>query len=183
MFSDAFWPAILSGKSIGEAFEDATADIIALGYGQKQYPCIDDNHDDIGHIVNAWGCLPSTGDGNDALNTYLCTSCLSTIQLNLPSFVQIPKFHWVVFNPGLMTIPVEVKVANQTPIAHVICRVVPMNWIPPTPLENESGSYDPNESLYQWNLAYKGNACDKTGQTWTFIQFGDRGGCVLLGGR
>ena len=42
---------------------DANNEIIALGYGDIQKPVIDDNHDGVGHIVNAWGHLPSTGDG------------------------------------------------------------------------------------------------------------------------
>lgn len=157
MFSDGFWAAIAAGKSIGEAFEDATADVIALGYGQKQFPTIDDNHDDIAHIVNAWGCLPSTGDGNDALNSYIATGCPSFIPLLLPKFLQIPLKVWVTFTPGLLTLPVSVQVFNQTPISKVTCRVVPSDWAPPDPAVNESGGPDPIEALYQWSLSYMGN--------------------------
>jgi hypothetical protein len=130
MFSDSFWPAIQSGHSIGEAFEIATADIFSLGYGDAQFPTIDDNHDEIGHIVNAWGHLPSTGDGNDALNTYICGDCGPTFVIP-PILYQIPVIKWFPYSPKVVEVPVWAVVQNVTPVDYVRVRVIPPNWNPP----------------------------------------------------
>jgi hypothetical protein len=157
LFSEPFFTSVSAGKSVGEAFCDATANVIAQGYGQWQHPCIDDNHDGVGHIVNAWGSLPSTGDGNEALNTYICANCPPDY-LSLPKFEQLPLKGWVAHtNP--ITVPVHVKIWNSTPIASVICRVTSANWTPPSPKDNESmGDVDPLDVIggYQWLLDYDG---------------------------
>ena len=121
------------------------------------------NHDDIGHIVNAWGCLPSAGDGYDALDTHICAGCPSAIPINPPQFLKIPLTQWVQFAPGLVTFPVQVKITNTTPISKIICRVVPANWTPPVPPANETVGIDPNEPLYQWPLTHFGDGiCNGT---------------------
>ncbi|MFX0093031.1 MAG: C13 family peptidase [Candidatus Hodarchaeota archaeon] len=157
MFGEALFLSIQAGNSIGDAFEDATAQVIALGYGQVQYPCIEDNHDGVGHIVNAWGCLPSTGDGNDAKNTYICTNCPS-IKFIPAFFVKIPIKIWIKFIPGVVRIPLTVKVDNTTAVKKVSCRIIPENWAPPPSRDNETmGRWDPNEDSYQWDLKPTGD--------------------------
>jgi len=158
IFGEAFFTSIQAGNSMGKAFCDAAADVIALGYGQDQFPCIDDNHDDVGHMVNAWGWLPSTGDGYDALNTYICPMC-SSGHLSLPKVEQLPLKGWVAHTNPLI-VPVQVKVWNSTPIASVMCRVVCANWTPPLPIDNDSMiAYDPGETVgnYHWPLTYDGD--------------------------
>ncbi len=157
MFGEGLFKSILAGNSIGDAFVDANNEIKALGYGELQRPCIDDNHDGMGHIVNAWGQLPSTGDGNDAKNTFLCQGC-PPILIQAPQILFVPLKFWVAHNPALITFPIAVGVDNSTDIASVICRVISEDWTPPEPRDNESmGLWDVNENLYQWELTPDGN--------------------------
>lgn len=157
MFGEGLFKSILAGNSIGDAFVDATNEINALGYGDVQKPCIDDNHDGMGHIVNAWGQLPSTGDGNDAKNTFLCQGC-PPILIQAPQVLFVPLKFWVAYNPAIINIPISIGVDNSTDIASVICRVISEDWTPPEPRDNESmGLWDENENSYQWELTPDGN--------------------------
>lgn len=157
LFGEGLFNSILAGNSIGDAFVDATNGINALGYGDIQKPVIDDNHDGVGHIVNAWGHLPSTGDGIDAKKTYLT-------QESPPNWIQslqvlyVPLKFWVAYNPAIITIPISIGVDNSTDIASVIVRVISEDWAPPIPRDNESmGGLDDNENSYQWDLTPDGN--------------------------
>ena len=136
---------------------DANNEIIALGYGDVQRPVIDDNHDGVGHIVNAWGHLPSTGDGIDGKNTYLTQGC-PPILIQLPQLLYVPLKFWVAYNPAIINIPLTVGVDNSTNIAKLISRVISEDWTPPEPSDNESmGLWDANETSYQWELTPEGN--------------------------
>ncbi|KKK64254.1 hypothetical protein LCGC14_2986080, partial [marine sediment metagenome] len=157
LFGEGLFNSILAGNSIGDAFVDATNEINALGYGDIQKPVIDDNHDGVGHIVNAWGHLPSTGDGIDAKNTYLTQGC-PLILIKFPQVLYIPLKFWVAYNPAIINIPISIGVDNSTEIARVIVRVIPENWTPPVPSDNESmGGWDENETSYQWELTLDRN--------------------------
>jgi hypothetical protein len=159
MFGEGLYKSILAGNSIGDAFVDAHHEIKALGY-EVQNPCIEDNHDGMGHIVNAWGQLPSSGDGNDAKNTFLCQGC-PPILIQAPQFLFVPLKFWVGHNPSLITFPIAVAVDNSTDIASVICRVIPEDWTPPEPSDNLNNEtmvlWDENEMFYQWELTHDGN--------------------------
>ncbi|KKN27978.1 hypothetical protein LCGC14_0859030 [marine sediment metagenome] len=157
LFGESLFNSILAGNSIGDAFVDASNEINALGYGGIQKPCIEDNHDGVGHIVNAWGHLPSTGDGSDAKNTYLSQGCPPKL-IQFPQIKFVPLKFWVAYNLTIINIPLSIGVDNSTGIASVICRVIPEDWTPPEPRDNESmGGWDGNESLYQWELTPDGN--------------------------
>jgi hypothetical protein len=157
MFGEGLFKSILAGNSIGDAFVDANNEIKALGYGELQRPCIDDNHDGMGHIVNAWGQLPSTGDGNDAKNTFLCQGC-PPILIQAPQVMFVPLKFWVAHNPAIINIPLSIGVDNSTDIAKVICRVISEDWTPPEPSDNETmGLWDENENAFQWDLTPDGS--------------------------
>ena len=118
----------------------------------------------MGHIVNAWGQLPSTGDGDDALKTYLCVNC-PTINLDFPIF-RIPLKTWFPFDPFLVTIPIEIEIVNYTIIDEVFVRAIPDDWEPPDPPENDTmGEWDPNEYItpYQWPLTRSLDSGNYTG--------------------
>ncbi len=156
LFGEGLLNSILAGNSIGDAFVDAHHEIKALGY-EVQNPCIEDNHDGVGHIVNAWGQLPSSGDGNDAKNTYICQGC-PLFLIPYPQVLFVPLKFWVVFNPERITFPITIGVDSSTAIANVTCRVIPDDWTPPDPNDNESmGLWDENEPAYQWKLTPDGN--------------------------
>ncbi len=151
MFGEGLLKSILAGNSIGDAFVDAHHEIKALGY-EVQNPCIEDNHDGVGHIVNAWGQLPSSGDGNDAKNIFLCQGC-PPILIQAPQILFVPSKFWVAHNPTLISFPIFVGVVNSTAIAKVTCRVISEDWTPPDPRDNGSmGLWDENEMFYQWEL-------------------------------
>ncbi|MFW9877668.1 MAG: C13 family peptidase [Candidatus Thorarchaeota archaeon] len=157
LFGEGLFKSILAGNSIGDAFVDAANEINALGYGDIQKPCIDDNHDGMGHIVNAWGQLPSTGDGIDAKNTFLFQGC-PPILIQAPKFLFVPLKFWMAYNPTIINFPISIRVDNSTEIASVICRVLSEDWIPPEPRDNESmGLWDENEDSYQWELTLDGD--------------------------
>jgi hypothetical protein len=155
MFGEGLYKSILAGNSVGDAFVDAHHEIKSLGY-EVQNPCIEDNHDGVGHIVNAWGQLPSSGDGNDAKNTYLCQGC-PPILIHAPQILYTPLKFWVVHDPALITFPISIGVENSTDIAKVICRVIPEDWTPPEPTDNFNNEtmvlWDENEMFFQWELA------------------------------
>ncbi len=158
LFGEGLFNSILAGNSIGDAFVDATNEINALGYGGIQKPVIDDNHDGVGHIVNAWGHLPSTGDGTDAKNTYLTQGGCPPILIQSLQVLYVPLKFWVAYHPVIITIPISIRADNSTGIARVISRVIPKDWTPPEPIDNESmGIWDANENLYQSNLTLDGN--------------------------
>lgn len=154
MFGEGLLKSILAGNSIGDAFVDAHHEIKALGY-EVQNPCIEDNHDGVGHIVNAAGQLPSSGDGDDAKNTYICQGCIPLFILP-PTLQFVPLKFWVVHNPALITFPISVGVDNSTNIANVICRVISEDWTPPEPTDNLNNEtmvfWDENEMFFQWQL-------------------------------
>jgi len=157
MFGEGLFKSILAGNSIGDAFVDSNNEIKALGYGELQRPCIDDNHDGMGHIVNAWGQLPSTGDGYDAKNTFLCQGC-PPILIQAPQVLFVPLRFWVAHNPAIINIPLSIGVDNSTDIAKVICRVISEDWTPPEPSDNETmGLWDENENAFQWELTPDGS--------------------------
>jgi hypothetical protein len=159
MFGEGLYKSILAGNSVGDAFVDAHHEIKALGY-EVQNPCIEDNHDGVGHIVNAWGQLPSTGDGNDAKNTYLCLGC-PPILIQAPQVLFVPLKFWVGYHPDIINIPLSIGVDNSTDIAKVICRVISEDWTPPAPTDNLNNEtmvlWDENENAFQWELTPDGN--------------------------
>jgi len=125
VFSESFWSSILQCKTIGTAFEDAVADVAALGYGSTQIPWIDDNHDETGNEVDSTGNLPNGGDGSDALNVWIGSG------INCPLiFILIrPLRYYIPFQP--IFIPVWVVIDSDSVIDRVYARVVPPNWVPP----------------------------------------------------
>lgn len=133
-FSETFWSSIIQCKTIGEAFEDAEANVHALGYGDVQYPWIDDNHDELGHTVDPWGDLPYWGDGWDALNVWIGTG------------TNCPKIFILWFPLRLFTslsidlIPIWVKIQTDSPVKGVKARIVPPWWIPPEIVKDEESS-------------------------------------------
>jgi len=121
-FSETFWSSITQCKTIGEAFEDAEANIHALGYGGVQFPWIDDDHDEIGHEVDMWGSLPSGGDGSDALNVWIGTgtNCPLIFILWLPLRAYI----------NIRFIPIWARINTDSLMESVYARVIPPNWTP-----------------------------------------------------
>ena len=163
-FADNFFPSILAGNSVGEAFVDANDALVALGYAQTQNPWIDDNHDGIGNTVNQWGGLPNNGDGYDANNLYIGGEC-QTIEIQAPFYSIIPIKQWFEFDPVLVTIPVSVEIINTTNIALAFVRVVPSDWTPPPPTdEGAMGGYDPAEDTYRWALTFDSSTGNFTGE-------------------
>jgi hypothetical protein len=154
MFGEGLLTSILAGNSIGDAFVDAHHEIKALGY-EVQNPCIEDNHDGVGHIVNAWGQLPSTGDGIDAKNTFICQGC-SPLFILPPKLKFVPLKFWEVYDSSLITFPISIGVDNSTDISKVICRVISEDWTPPEPTDNLNNEtmvlWDENEMFFQWEL-------------------------------
>ncbi|MFX1570920.1 MAG: C13 family peptidase [Promethearchaeota archaeon] len=154
MFGEGLYKSILAGNSVGDAFVDAHHEIKALGY-EVQNPCIEDNHDGVGHIVNAWGQLPSSGDGNDAKNTFLCQGC-PPILIQAPQVIFAPLKFWVAHDPAMINFPISIGVDNSTDISKVICRVISEDWTPPEPTDNFNNEtmvlWDENEMFFQWEL-------------------------------
>ncbi|MFX1293325.1 MAG: C13 family peptidase [Promethearchaeota archaeon] len=138
-FSETFWASIKTCRTIGEAFEDAEANIHALGYGNSQKPWIDDNHDETGHETDAAGNLPNGGDGNDALNIKICKKVICWL-IPLIVIIKIPIKWWI--NPYVKLVSMWAQIQNMTAESipeHVYARVIPPQWSPP-PLENDSES-------------------------------------------
>ena len=152
MFAQHFFANLRDGNSLGDAFVHA-ADIIDFsGYGDQQKPCIDDNHNGVGHVVNAWGELPSGWDGIDAKDTYITTGCPDFLSYTATTLF-IPKKIWVPYNPRSIAVPITVAVENTTIISRVICRVIPEDWSPPDPHDDGTmGGWDVDEDLFQWDL-------------------------------
>ncbi len=127
-FSETFWSSITQCKTIGEAFEDAVVNVAALGYGGSQFPWIDDDYDEIGHEVDGAGNLPNGGDGTDALNVWIGTgsNCPSILVFRWPLRFYIERI------PPIPP-PVWVIINTNSIVKDVYARVIPPDWIPPTP--------------------------------------------------
>ncbi|TFH26983.1 MAG: hypothetical protein E4G98_06565 [Promethearchaeota archaeon] len=152
MFAEGFFASLRAGNSLGDAFVHASDVIDFCGYGDQQKPCIDDDHNGVGHVVNAWGDLPSSWDGIDAKDTYITTGCPDFL-IQITTAIFIPKKIWVTYNPTSISVPITVAVENTTFIPRVICRVIPEDWNPPDPKDNETmGKWSDEEDLYQWDL-------------------------------
>ena len=121
-FSETFWSSITQCKTIGEAFEDAEANVHAMGYGGYQFPWIDDNHDEVGNEVDIGGSLPSGGDGSDALNVWIGTG--TNCPLIYIAWLPLRAF----INVG--SIPIWAVINNNSLIKSVYARVIPPNWTP-----------------------------------------------------
>ncbi|TFG21267.1 MAG: hypothetical protein EU530_00535 [Promethearchaeota archaeon] len=163
MFADNFFPYLVAGYSVGEAFAHANVDITALGYGTSQEPHIEDSHDAIGHPVNAWGILPNGGDGIDANLLFICGPCQDIFILP-PFYLKIPIKQWFPWDQVVVTIPVNVQIEHTTVIDSAHVRVVPSNWEPPIPTDPEAmGGWDQAEDTYRFPLTL-----DPTGSgNWT----------------
>ncbi|MHA1453099.1 MAG: C13 family peptidase [Promethearchaeota archaeon] len=163
MFADNFFPSLVAGNSVGQAFVDANNAIIALGYGDGQKPHVEDNHDAVGHPVNPWGFLPHNGDGIDANNLYICGPC-QEIYILPPFYFKIPIKKWIPWDQVVVTVPVNVQIENTTVIDSAHVRVVPSNWEPPIPIDPEAmGGWDQAEDTYRFPLTL-----DPTGSgNWT----------------
>ncbi|MFX0066350.1 MAG: C13 family peptidase [Candidatus Hermodarchaeota archaeon] len=135
-FSEAFWSSILACNTIGEAFEDAEANLHAVNLGNSQIPWIDDDHNEIGNEVDALGNLPNGGDGNDALNTRIKPSIACLIPFSIES---MPLRTWI---PPFDPIPIWVHFGEEIipQIATVNARITPPGWIPPEPESDAEGT-------------------------------------------
>jgi len=133
-FSEKFFSSITECKTIGEAFEEAEAYVHAVGDGDIQFPWIDDNHDEIGHEVDAFGNLPNGGDGNDALNYWIGsgTNCPPVFKLWFPLRVFIINF--------TSLIPTWAAIDRFPMIDKVYVRITPPNWIPSAIETDNEGS-------------------------------------------
>ncbi len=130
-FSEKFWSSITECKTIGQAFEDAEAFVEAVGDGGIQFPWIDDNHDETGNEVDAWGDLPNGGDGNDALNIHIGTGS-NCWKIFIPA-LQL-RFY---FDPTIVYIPIWAKIDSTDVIRDVYARITPPGWVP-TPIETDA---------------------------------------------
>ncbi len=124
-FSEKFFSSIIACKTIGECFEDAVAYVEALDV--TEYPMIDDNHDETGHQVDAWGNLPNGGDGSDALNYWIGTGSNCPITL----IQWLPLKCYVSIQAPIA--PMWAVVKNDSAIKKVYVRVIPPDWVPPVP--------------------------------------------------
>jgi len=133
-FSDGFWGSIVQCKTIGEAFEDAEAYVEAVGDGDIQFPWIDDDHNDVGHEVDAWGNIPNGGDGSDALNYWIGTGT------NCPLiFIAWFPLKFYVKWPGIF-IPISAVVQSTEPLKKVYARLIPPNFTPSEIETDDEGS-------------------------------------------
>jgi len=121
-FSETFWSSITQCKTIGDAFEDAEANIHSMGYGGVQFPWIDDNHDEIGNEVNMGGLLPNGGDGSDALNVWIGTG--TNCPMIFIAWLPLRAF----INVG--SIPIWAVIDTNSLMESVYARVIPPNWTP-----------------------------------------------------
>ncbi|MCP4764431.1 MAG: hypothetical protein GY870_21835 [archaeon] len=138
VFTEAFWSSISVGYSIGEAFENAKANVDAAGLGPYQKPWIDDNHDEIGHTVDPWGHLPYFGDGNDALNLHIKPPLVIGPWLFL--LAPLPIY----IKPDIRILPISIMVKNNdTTIDYVRAYIRPPDWQPPIPVIDPDDPWDP----------------------------------------
>jgi hypothetical protein len=142
-FSEAFWSSIATGDTIGNAFIDACYFVVDSGFGNDQFPLIDDNHDTVGHRLNTYGTLPNQGDGSDALSTkisyspFLFVSKLKVTEMRRPSFLNYS-------NP---TVPVWVKFNNNSMVKNAYVKLIPPNWTPPDPITDNEGMLPVQDNL------------------------------------
>ncbi len=149
VFTEAFWSSISVGYSIGEAFENAKANVDAAGLGDYQKPWIDDNHDELGHTVDPWGQLPYWGDGYDALDVYIKRPIMFIPWLYIE---MCPAPQYVASD--LRTLPISIKVTNNdTEVKYVRAIVTPPDWAPPIPRIDPNDPYDP-EIVYFPETSY-----------------------------
>jgi len=149
IFFENFWSDVLGGKSIAGAFETATTYIKAIGYGNSQKPWIDDNHDAIGHTVDAMGNLPNGGDGTNAISIWIKKSPSQS------SPVVIQKFPLRFFIPPSVTTPTFwVKIYNTTPIRDLRLRIRPPGWSPPPTPPPPAPDYQGNNMSEDFNVTY-----------------------------
>ncbi len=138
VFTEAFWSSISVGYSIGEAFENARANVNAAGLFEYQKPWIDDNHDEIGHEVNILGHLPNGGDGVDALNSHIRPPLLIK-QWVVMQFIPLPQY----ITPIDRILPISISVLNNdTDLKYIRAVITPPHWEPPIP---RSSPCDPND--------------------------------------
>jgi len=133
-FSETFFSSIIACKTIGVAFEDAEANVEAVGDGDIQFPLIDDNHDEVGHEVDASGNLPNGGDGLDALNIRIGTSSSCTIVIIL----HLPLMFFINFSSYY--IPMWSVIDTNSIMERVYARIIPPNWTPTEIETDEEGS-------------------------------------------
>ncbi len=139
VFTEAFWSSISVGYSIGEAFENAKANVDAAGLGDYQKPWIDDNHDELGHTVDPWGQLPYWGDGYDALDVYINQPLIIKPWLTIE---MCPIRQYI--TPELRTLPISIQIKNNdSALKYVRAIVTPPDWTPPIPRVNPDDPYDP----------------------------------------
>ncbi|QEE17464.1 C13 family peptidase [Promethearchaeum syntrophicum] len=139
VFTEAFWSSISVGYSLGEAFENAKANVVAAGYIDSQKPWIDDNHDEIGHEVDYWGHLPNGGDGNDALNLHINPPMLVAPWIYM-DMIPLPQY----IDPDTSTVNISIRVGNNNSrIEHVRVQVIPPGWQPPVPVVDPYDPFDP----------------------------------------
>lgn len=139
VFTEAFWSSISVGYSIGEAFENAKANVNTAGLSDYQKPWIDDNHDEIGNEVDYWGHLPNGGDGSDALNLHIKPPLLLAPWLFL-EMVPIRQF----VTPSVRALPMTIMVKNNdTDLKYVRAVITPPGWEPPIPRINPDDPNDP----------------------------------------
>jgi hypothetical protein len=124
-FSEGFWSSVAKCNSIGQAFEDARAFVVASGHEASQFPWIDDNHDIVPHQTDAWGNLPNGGDGNDALNTVIgnfVTCPGGAIKISIPKWMYI----------DLLEFPYEITIIKPKAAAvnDVIVKFITPNFNP-----------------------------------------------------
>jgi archaellum component FlaF (FlaF/FlaG flagellin family) len=133
-FSDGFWGSIIQCNTIGEAFEDGEAYVEAVGDGGIQYPWIDDNHDEVGHEVDAWGNIPNGGDGSDALNYWIGTGTNCPLIL----ITWLPLKYYIKW-PGIF-IPISAVIQSTETLKKVYARLIPPNFTPPEIETDDEGS-------------------------------------------
>ena len=123
-FSEGFWSSVAKCRTIGRAFEDARAFVVASGHAASQFPWIDDNHDSVPHETDASGYLPNGGDGDDALNIIIgnFVSCMPPFRLYIPKwqYINIWEFKYVL----------ELELSKDVQISEAIIKFIPPNWDP-----------------------------------------------------
>ncbi|WP_371806735.1 Ig-like domain-containing protein [Candidatus Lokiarchaeum ossiferum] len=123
-FSEGFWSSVAKCRTIGRAFEDARAFVVASGHATSQFPWIDDNHDSVPHETDASGYLPNGGDGDDALDIIIgnFVSCMPPFRLYIPKwqYINIWEFKYVL----------ELELSEDVQISEAIIKFIPPNWDP-----------------------------------------------------
>ena len=132
IFSEKFWSSIIECKTIGECFEDATNHVHC--FFNNQFPWIDDNHDEIGHIADIMSGLPTGGDGSDALNVWIGTG------LNCPETTINFFPNRMYMKLGISIKPIWAVVDTDSLIEKVYATIIPPNWTPSEMISDDEGS-------------------------------------------